>query len=90
MGIVLVEAMAAGTCVVASRIPGYDEVITHDHDGLMVAPGDPSAWADALAHLLSTPTECARLGTAARMRAADFSWPAIAGRIEQVYREVLA
>jgi phosphatidylinositol alpha-mannosyltransferase len=90
MGIVLVEAMAAGACVVASSIPGYDEVITHDRDGVMVTPGDPSALTDALVHLLSSPAERARLSTAARKRSADFAWPEIAGRIEQVYREVLA
>jgi len=90
MGIVLVEAMAAGTCVVASRIPGYDEVVTHRQDGLLVTPGDPSAWADALVSLLASPAERTRLGRAARTHSADFSWPVIADRIEQVYREVLA
>ncbi|UCG43593.1 MAG: glycosyltransferase family 4 protein [candidate division WOR-3 bacterium] len=90
MGIVLVEAMAAGACVVASRIPGYDEVITHDRDGVMVAPGEPRALTDALVGLLSSPAERARLAKAARRRSADFAWPAIADRIERVYREVLA
>ena len=47
-GVVLLEAMAAGTAVVASDIPGYRNVAAPGRDAVMVPPGDPSALAAAL------------------------------------------
>lgn len=86
-GIVLVEAMAAGLAVVASRIPGYDEVVTHEVDGLLVPPRRPDAAAEALALLLEDRALAARLAEAGRERAASFSWEAITGRLEALYRQ---
>src|SRR5690606_24835168 len=45
-GIVLLEAMAAGTPVIASHIPGYANVARPDRDALLVPPGDAAALAD--------------------------------------------
>src|SRR3954452_22107547 len=50
-GMVLTEAFAAGTPVVASDIPGYRDVVDHDGDGLLVPPGDALALAEALEDL---------------------------------------
>ena len=54
-GIVLVEAMAAGLPVVASDIPGYDEVVTDGVDGFLVPPRDPEALARAVGTILDDP-----------------------------------
>ncbi|MGH2978859.1 MAG: glycosyltransferase family 4 protein, partial [Solirubrobacterales bacterium] len=54
-GMVLTEAFAAGTPVVASEIAGYRQVVTHGRDGLMVPPGDPLALAEALRSLSVDP-----------------------------------
>ena len=43
-GVVLAEAMAAGTPVVASALPGYRNVATDGVDAVLVPPGDPDAW----------------------------------------------
>ena len=51
-GIVLLEAMAAGTAVVASDIDGYRDVARHDREALLVAPGDAEALAEPLRRLL--------------------------------------
>jgi glycosyltransferase involved in cell wall biosynthesis len=64
--IVLMEAMAAGLPVVASRLSGIPELVTDGVDGLLVPPGDAVALADALARLAADPALRARLGAAGR------------------------
>jgi colanic acid/amylovoran biosynthesis glycosyltransferase len=64
--VVLMEAMATGLPVVASRLSGIPELVTDGVDGLLVPPGDASALADALARLAADPALRARLGSAGR------------------------
>ena len=66
----LLEAMASGVAVVASDVAGIPEVITPEC-GLLVAPGDPAALADALARLHDEPELRARMGAAARRHVID-------------------
>ena len=87
-GVVLVEAMAAGVPVVASRTAGYDEVVRDGVDGLLVAPGDPSAAAEAVRRLLRDPDLAERLAAAGRDRARTFSWDLVTDRLEAIYRDV--
>jgi glycosyltransferase involved in cell wall biosynthesis len=63
---VLVEAMACGVPVVATAISGIPELVVHEQNGLLVAPHDPTAIADALAALLDDDAHRAQLGAAAR------------------------
>ncbi len=90
MGIVLVEAMACGTPVAASRIAGYDEVVEDGTSGLLVPPGAPDAWAEAVGRVLDSPPLRRRLADGALDRARGFAWPAVAERVEKVYRRMLA
>jgi len=89
-GVVLVEAMAAGLPIVASAIPGYDEVVTHDGDAVLVPPRDAAAVADAAGRILDDPALAARLGTAGREHAARFDWARIVATLEECYREAMA
>jgi phosphatidylinositol alpha-mannosyltransferase len=89
-GIVLVEAMAAGVPVVASAIPGYDEVLTHDVDGLLIPPRDPAALAAAAGAVLDDAGLAARLGAAGRARAGAFDWSHVVDTLEDCYREAMA
>ncbi len=89
-GYVLVEAMAAGLPVVASRIPGYDEVVRDGQEGFLVPPGDPRAVADAAAEVLDDPTLARTMGQAGRTRASRYDWAVVAEEIEAAYREALA
>ncbi len=89
-GIVLVEAMAAGLPVVASAIPGYDEVFTHDVEGLFVAPSDAAALATAASDVLDNPARAARFAEAGRARAAVYDWDRVIVTIEDCYEEALA
>jgi phosphatidylinositol alpha-mannosyltransferase len=84
-GIVLVEAMAAGLPVIASDIPGYDEVVRDGVDGLLVPARDGAALAAAAARVLDDPTLAARLGEAGHTRAGSFDWGIVVGRLEELY-----
>jgi phosphatidylinositol alpha-mannosyltransferase len=88
-GIVLLEAMAAGTAIVASDIPGYRNVATPDLDALMVPPGDVGALAAAVDRLLRDPSLAARLTAAGESRATGFAMDALADRYVGIYRSLL-
>jgi len=64
-GMVLTEAFAAGTPVVASDIPGYRDVVRHGVDGILVAPGDPQALCPAVELLLGLSLRAVRPGPGA-------------------------
>ena len=87
-GVVLIEAMAAGTAIVASALDGYQNVATHDVDALLVEPGDSAALALALKRALYDPTLTQRLVAAGSIRADDFSMAALASRYAAIYRSV--
>jgi len=88
-GIVLLEAMAAGLPVVASRVGGIVDVVEDGKTGLLVPPRNPQAIADAIERLLSNPTLRQRMGAEARMRAPAYSWEELVPRILEVYREAM-
>ncbi|MEN9646797.1 MAG: phosphatidylinositol alpha-mannosyltransferase [Actinomycetota bacterium] len=87
-GVVLIEAMAAGTCIVASSLDGYRNVATHDRDALLVEPGDEVALADALRLALIDRALVDRLVRAGDTRAEDFSMMTLARRYAEIYRAV--
>jgi phosphatidylinositol alpha-mannosyltransferase len=89
-GMVLTEAFAACTPVVASAIPGYRDVARDGVDSLLVAPGDALALAEALRTLALDPARRAAMSRAARMRAERFSWEYVAAEVTEVYREAIA
>ena len=67
----VLEAMALGKPVIASRATGNAVIIRDGEDGLLVEPMDSSAWAAAIERLLGDPALAARLGVAARVRARE-------------------
>ena len=89
-GIVLAEAFAAGRPVVASDIPGYRDVVTHGHDGLLVAPGDPVALAERLRDLALEPARRIRLAENAARTAERYAWPRVAEQVAEAYEDALA
>jgi phosphatidylinositol alpha-mannosyltransferase len=89
-GMVLIEAFAAGTPVVASDIAGYRQVVSHGRDGLLVPPAQPLELAEALRALWLNPERRQAMGKAARDRAGDFSWPRVATAVTDVYGRALA
>ena len=65
----VLEAMLAARPVVATRVPGMDEVVRHGITGYLVPPADPGALAAAITQLLKDPAGAARMGAAGRARA---------------------
>jgi len=88
-GIVLLEAMAAGTPIVASDIHGYKGVVRRGREGLLVPPRDPKGLAEAIGKLLDDPGLRARMGAAGQARAEDFSWPRVTAKVEEYYGFVI-
>ncbi len=86
-GIVLLEAMASGTPVVASDIPGFRSVITGNETGVLAAPRDPERLAWAICHLLRDDVARRALAARGQARAQDFGWESVTNRIEGVYHE---
>ncbi len=88
-GIVLLEAMAAGKPVVASNIEGYSSVVNDGKEGILVAPKQDGALADAIAMLLKNPPVGTRLAANGRRRAEEFRWDRVAKRVMDYYRVFL-
>jgi glycosyltransferase involved in cell wall biosynthesis len=87
----LLEALAAGRAVVASRVAGIPDVMEDGGNGLLVPPGDAAALAGALLRLQHDPQARGRLGAEARRRAlALLSWDAAARRFEECYAQAAA
>jgi glycosyltransferase involved in cell wall biosynthesis len=86
----LLEAMALGLPVVASRAGGNPDLVTDD-SGILVSPRDPAGWASAFTRLLGDEALAARLGKAGKTRVRhEFTLERTAERTEAVYREALA
>jgi glycosyltransferase involved in cell wall biosynthesis len=85
----ILEAMAAGKPVITTAIDGNDEAIVNGETGLLVAPGDPPALAEAIKALLTNPALARSLATAARARVQrDFSAETMVRQVTQIYDEL--
>jgi phosphatidylinositol alpha-mannosyltransferase len=89
-GMVLTEAFASGTPVVASDIGGYRDLVRDGREGLLVPPGRPAELGHALHALAHDPDRRARMSAAARERAERFAWPRVAGEVLGAYEDALA
>ena len=87
---VLTEAFAAGTPVVASEIAGYRDVVDDGANGVLVPHGDPLALAEALRDLALEPARRALLNDGAAASAAQYSWPLISEQTTQIYEQAIA
>lgn len=89
-GLVLLEAMAAGVPVVASRSGGIPEIVEHGKSGLLVEPGDVDGFADALRQVLTERELRDRLVEGGRVRCeTHFSLTRFVDQVLEVYEEVL-
>lgn len=83
LGLSAIEAMACGRPVIASRVGGLPEVISHNETGLFVPPADPAALARAIMELMRDPSLCARMGAAGRARVQELF------TVQRMLRQVL-
>ncbi len=89
-GMILTEAFAAGTPVIASNIAGYADVVRDGADGILVPPADAQRLAEELQAVNHDRARLERMGAAARESAQRYSWPRVAEQVESVYERVLA
>ncbi len=89
-GMVLTEAFAAGTPVVASDIAGYRDVVRDGVDGVLVPPANPQALAEALRDLYEEPARRIEMARAAARDVERFAWPRVAEQVIEAYEDAIA
>jgi glycosyltransferase involved in cell wall biosynthesis len=89
-GVVLVEAMACGLAPVTTTAPGPRMIVLHEHNGLLVAPGDPAALEKAVNRLILDPVLLDRLRCRALADAQTYSWRTVAQRQIALFEEFRA
>jgi glycosyltransferase involved in cell wall biosynthesis len=82
--------MAAGRPVIASAVGGIVDMVVDEVTGLLVAPGDVSALAQAISSVLRDPQGAQAFGAAGRDRAREFTVSAVVERIERLYVGAIA
>jgi phosphatidyl-myo-inositol alpha-mannosyltransferase len=85
-GIVLLEAMASGVPVMASSIPGFSSVVSHDVDGVLVPPRHPKEWARSLAGLLDDDSRRRAMSERGLAKAQLYDWERVVDEVLDVYR----
>jgi glycosyltransferase involved in cell wall biosynthesis len=89
MGRVLVEAMAAGLPIVASRVGGIPDLVKNGKNGLLVPPEDASALEKAITVLLKDKSQRKGMGEAGEKMCRPYSAEAMVEKIDDLYRELL-
>ncbi|WP_433272957.1 glycosyltransferase family 4 protein [Actinosynnema sp. CS-041913] len=89
-GIILTEAMSAGTAVVASDLDAFRRVLDDGKAGVLTPVGDSAALASALRGLLADPARRADYVDAARERVMTYDWSVVAGQVFRVYESAMA
>ncbi len=90
LGRVLLEAMACGIPVVASRVGGVGEIVLHRETGLLVSPKDPEGIAAAILEILNNKKKAELFSRKGKEKARLFDVERMIEKTEEVYRELLA
>ena len=88
-GMVILEAMACGLPVVASRVGGLASTVVHERTGLLVPVGDWHAFAQAIIRMLAAATLRDTFGRASVQRAQTYAWPRVVERNMQLYHRLI-
>jgi phosphatidylinositol alpha-mannosyltransferase len=89
-GMILTEAMAAGTAVVGSDLDAFRRVLDDGRAGALFRMGDPVALAGALRGMLIGSQRRGELVAHARRRVGAYDWPVVAGQVLRVYEQAIA
>jgi len=89
MGRVLVEAMAAGRPIVASRTGGIPDLVIHDQTGLLVSPADEFGLADAIHRILNDPEKAKIMGQKGKDRSKQFSLASMVAKLDALYADLI-
>jgi glycosyltransferase involved in cell wall biosynthesis len=86
----LLQALAAGTVCVASRLPVYEEVLADGERGLLFEPGEIETLVAHLVRLITRPADGTPSAPARRMLQRELSWSRVAAEHEAIYTELAA
>lgn len=86
----LLEAMSHGLAIVATEMGGVPDILTHEVDALLVAPGDAAGLGRAILELLRYPARRDALATQALARAQRLNEYEVCGRLDAIYRELIS
>ena len=89
LGIVLLEAMAAGKPIVASNVSGYATVVSHGVDGLLTPPRSSEDLAEAIGQLLTYEPLRQRFILAGQQKVHEYVWPHVAAQVLDYYLELI-
>jgi glycosyltransferase involved in cell wall biosynthesis len=91
MPLAVLEWMAAGKAIVASRVGGLPAILEHGQEGVLVPPRDYAAFAQEIERLLDDPVERRRLGDAAQRRQRkEFRFDQTVALLESLYERLYA
>jgi len=85
----IIEAMAAGLCIVSTNVGGIPYLLSNNDNALLVRPRDPEAMADAIKRILTEPALAERLSRNARAKAEQFDWSVILPQWETLLANVI-
>ena len=89
MGRVVVEAMAAGKPVVASKVGGIPDLIEHGKTGFLVPAADRDALAEAIARLVKEPGQAHKMGVTGRLHSHRFGLAAMIEKLDDIYKGLI-
>jgi len=87
-GLAILEAMATGLPVVATRVGGIPELVEDGRNGILISPRDHRALAEAIIELLSDRELSLKISERNTKKAKRYSWKSIAARVEGVYKDL--
>lgn len=88
-GLVMLEAMAAGSCLIASRVGAIPEVIVDGEDGILVAPNDSVGLAAAICGVLENPEKKLELERRGREKVLrSYTWERLVGELESTFEAI--
>lgn len=89
-GLVLLEAMASGLAVIASRLPGVRTVFNEGIEGAMAQPGSADDLAEKIKEMMADSRNIKMMGERGRRLAIDkYDWSVVIGRLENIYKKIL-
>lgn len=89
-GLVLLEAMASGLPVIATKLPVYDDFFQQDTNGRLLETRDPELFAREVIELLNEPDRISNICTKNHERAAEFSWESTVEKTDKLLRQIEA
>lgn len=89
-GNAMAEAMAAGAPIISTTAGSIPELITNNHDGILISPNSESELKSQLILMLKTPSEAEKLGLHAKETSKKYAWSNIADKWVNIYQNTLA